>query len=83
MLNTILFLLLYNSPLLFIFYFLNILLYFLVFFLYFKGFILVGNKSKWLLFKTSCLYARQVAVTCRRGTSVVRNLKFLTPFFNF
>ena len=24
---------------------------------------------------------RQVAVTCRRGTSVVRNLKFLTPFF--
>jgi hypothetical protein len=25
---------------------------------------------------------RQVAVTCRRSTSVVRNLKFLTPFFN-
>ena len=28
-------------------------------------------------------YIRQVAVTCRRGISVVRNLKFLTPFFNF
>ena len=28
-------------------------------------------------------YIRQVAVTCRRGTSVVRNLKFLTPFFIF
>ena len=27
-------------------------------------------------------YIRQVAVTCRRGTSVVRNLKFLTSFFN-
>ena len=27
-------------------------------------------------------YIRQVAVTYRRGTSVVRNLKFLTPFFN-
>ena len=27
-------------------------------------------------------YMRQAAVTCRRGTSVVRNLKFLTPFFN-
>ena len=27
-------------------------------------------------------YIKQVAVTYRRGTSVVRNLKFLTPFFN-
>ena len=26
-------------------------------------------------------YIRQVAVTCRRGISVVRNPKFLTPFF--
>ena len=26
-------------------------------------------------------YIRQVAVTCCRGTSVVKNLKFLTPFF--
>jgi hypothetical protein len=26
---------------------------------------------------------RQVAVTYRRGTSVVRNLKFLIPFFVF
>ena len=26
---------------------------------------------------------RQVAVTYHRGTSVVRNLKFLTPFFVF
>ena len=32
--------------------------------------------------KASCLYIRQVAVTYRYGTSVVRNLKFLTPFFN-
>ena len=46
-------------------------------------FIIVGNKGKWPLFKASCLYARQVAVTCRGGTSVVRNLKFLTPFFVF
>ena len=43
----------------------------------------VGNKGKWLLFKASCLHVRQVAVTCRCGTSVVRNLKFLTPFFIF
>ena len=28
-------------------------------------------------------YLRQVAVTCRGGISVVRNLKFLTPFFIF
>ena len=27
-------------------------------------------------------YIRQVAVTCRRGTNVIRILKFLTPFFN-
>ena len=26
---------------------------------------------------------RQVAITCYRGTSVVKNLKFLTPFFVF
>jgi hypothetical protein len=43
----------------------------------------VRNKGKWLLFKASCLYVRQVAVTCRCGISVVRNLKFLTPFFIF
>ena len=28
-------------------------------------------------------YIRQVAVIYYCGTSVVRNLKFLTPFFNF
>ena len=33
--------------------------------------------------KASGNYIRQVAVTCRRGISVVRNLKFLTPFFIF
>jgi hypothetical protein len=50
----------------------------------------VGNKSKWQLFKASCLNGRhiaviirQVAVTCRRGISVVRSLKFLTPSFVF
>ena len=43
----------------------------------------IGNKGKWPLFEASCLYIRQVAVTCRGGTSVVRNLKFLTPFFVF
>ena len=32
--------------------------------------------------KANGYYIRQVAVTCRRGTSVVRNLKFLIPFFN-
>ena len=31
--------------------------------------------------KGSGNYIRQVAVTCRCSTSVVRNLKFLTPFF--
>ena len=33
--------------------------------------------------EASYLHIRQVAVTCRRGTSVVRNLKFLTPFSKF
>ena len=33
--------------------------------------------------KANGYYLRQVAVTCRYGTSVVRNLKFLTPFFVF
>ena len=33
--------------------------------------------------KASCFYIRQVAVTYRHGTSVVRNLKFLTPFSKF
>ena len=33
--------------------------------------------------KANGYYLRQVAVTCRGGTSVVRNLKFLTPFFVF
>ena len=33
--------------------------------------------------KASCFYIRQVAVTYRRSTSVVRNLKFLTPFSKF
>ena len=42
----------------------------------------VGNKGNWLLYKVSCLNIRQVAITYRRGTSVVKNLKFLTPFFN-
>ena len=33
--------------------------------------------------EASCLYIRQVAVIYRRGISVVRNLKFLTPFSKF
>ena len=33
--------------------------------------------------KASSHYLRQVAVTYRRSTSVVRNLKFLTPFSKF
>ena len=36
-----------------------------------------------LKIKTIGYYLRQVAVTYRRGISVVRNLKFLTPFFVF
>ena len=51
--------------------------------------VIVGNKGKWQLYKASCLNVRhiavtikEVAVTCCHGTSVVRNLKFLTPFFN-
>ena len=31
--------------------------------------------------KANGYYIRQVAVMCRRGTSVIRNLKFFTPFF--
>ena len=33
--------------------------------------------------KASYLYIRQVAVIYRRGISVVKNLKFLTPFSKF
>jgi hypothetical protein len=33
--------------------------------------------------KASGYYIRHIAVTCRRGTSAVRNLKFFTPFFVF
>ena len=33
--------------------------------------------------KANSNYIRQVAVTYRHGISVVRNLKFLTPFFIF
>ena len=33
--------------------------------------------------KASGNYIRQVAITCRRGISVVKNLKFLTPSFIF
>ena len=33
--------------------------------------------------KVNGYYLRQVAITCRRSTSVVRNLKFLTPSFIF
>ena len=33
--------------------------------------------------KASGYYLRQVAVICRHGTSVVRSLKFLTPFSVF
>ena len=41
------------------------------------------TKEKLLVLgiKANGHYIRQVAVTYRRGTSVVRNLKFLTPFF--
>ena len=36
-----------------------------------------------LRIKVNSYYIRQVAVTYRCGTSVVRNLKFLTPFLQF
>ena len=42
----------------------------------------VENKGKWLLYKASCLNIKQVTVTYCCGTSVVKNLKFLTLFFN-
>ena len=47
-----------------------------------KESLVLGIKAKWPLYKASCLNIRQVAVTYRRGTKVVRNLKFLTPFLN-
>ena len=42
------------------------------------------TKEKLLVLgiKANGYYIRQVAGTCRRGISVVRNLKFLTPVFN-
>ena len=40
--------------------------------------IVIGGKLP--PYVASCRYVRQVAVTCHRGTSVVRNLKFLTLF---
>ena len=42
------------------------------------------TKEKLLVLgiKANSYYLRQVAITCRGGTSVVRNLKFLTPFFS-
>ena len=48
---------------------------------FYTNLIYIGNKGKWPLYKTSYLNIRQVAVTCRCGTSVVRNFKFFTPFF--
>ena len=44
--------------------------------------IIVRNKGNWPLYKASCLNMKQVAVTYYRGTSVVKNLKFLTLFLN-
>ena len=44
---------------------------------------ILAKFSLYLLgIKANGYYIRQVAVTYRCGTSVVRNLKFLTPFFN-
>ena len=42
------------------------------------------TKEKLLVLriKANGHYIRQVAITYRRGISVVRNLKFLTLFFN-
>ena len=41
------------------------------------------EKLPVLRIKASSNYIRQVAITYRRSTSVVKNLKFLTPFFIF
>ena len=52
--------------------------------IYFVGIVIYGTRpqqAKLLGTKASCYYIRQVAVTCHRGTSVVRNLKFLTLFY--
>ena len=46
---------------------------------------MVTTKEKLLVLgiKANGYYLRQVAVIYRGGTSVVRNFKFLTPFFVF
>ena len=50
----------------------------------------IRNKGIWPLYEAHCLHneaicrhMRQIAITYHRGASVVRNLKFLTPFFVF
>ena len=43
----------------------------------------LGIKGSGNYIRYVAVIMRQVAVTCRCGTSVVRNLKFLTPFFIF
>ena len=45
--------------------------------------LVLGTKASCLNVRHIAVTIRQVAVTCRRGTRVVRNLKFLTPFFVF
>ena len=50
----------------------------LFFFLYKKG---IYYYLFLLKIKANSHYIRQVTITYRRGTRVVKNLKFLTPFF--
>ena len=45
--------------------------------------LVLGIRASGFCLRQVAIIMRQVAVICRRGTSVVRNLKFLTPFFIF
>jgi hypothetical protein len=45
--------------------------------------LVLGIKASCLNGRHIAVTIRQIAITCRRGTSVVRSLKFLTPSFIF
>ena len=45
--------------------------------------LVLGIRASGYYLRQVAVIMRQVAGTCRRGISVVRNLKFLTPFFVF
>ena len=45
--------------------------------------LVLGIRASGYYLREVAVIIRQVTVMCRRGTSVVKNLKFPTPFFVF